>query len=51
MAIKNDDEFYESRHIEIGPKTASAIFYILIAIIAITISVPAALLSADLALF
>ena len=49
MATTTHREF--SSDIEIGPKTAHAIYYILIGLLAMGIAIPAAIMTADVALF
>lgn len=51
MAIATDRADYASPEIKIGPNTALAAFYILIAALAMGVAVPAALMSADTAMF
>lgn len=50
MAIANPRDFEETAPV-VGPKTALAAFYILVAILAMGVAIPAAIMSADTALF
>ena len=50
MAIASNPRDY-APDIEIGPKTAKAAFYILVGLVAMGIAIPAALMSADTAMF
>lgn len=51
MAIVTDRADYASPEIKIGPKTALAAFYILIAVLAMGVAIPAAFMSADTVMF
>ena len=49
MATTSPQEF--SSDFEIGPKTAQAIYYVLIGLLAMGIAIPAAIMTADIGLF
>ena len=51
MAIANEHQDHAVPDIKIGPKTATVIFYVLIAILAMAIAIPAAIMSSDILLF
>ena len=50
MAIASPNDFAGSAP-KIGPKTALVAFYVLIAVVAIGVAAPAAIMSADTAIF
>ena len=51
MAIATDRSDFTSAGISIGPNTALAAFYILVAIISMSIAIPLAFMTADVGIF
>ncbi len=51
MAILANERDFTAPDIKIGPKTAIAAFYVVIAVIAMGVAIPAAIMSADAKLF
>lgn len=51
MAIATNPKDFAASDIKIGPKTATVAFYILIAVVAMSVAIPAAFMTTDAGMF